>query len=112
MAPEVIKQSGHGRHADIWSLGCTVIEMATGMPPWSEITDQVSVLFHIANSDELPPLPRGLSEEGTSFLLQCLKKCTEIYPLYSQLRNPHERPTAARLLTHSFVCDAVAPRRF
>ena len=48
MAPEVIKQTGHGMPADVWSLGCTLLEMLTAKPPWSHFPSPISALFHIA----------------------------------------------------------------
>lgn len=95
MAPEVIKQTGHGRQADIWSVGCTILEMATGKPPWSEFGSQMSALFHIASSKGPPPIPESLSHEAHDFLLLCFN------------RVPKDRPNATRLLQHPFVVTAL-----
>lgn len=74
MAPEVIKQTGHGRPADIWSVGCTVIEMATGKPPWSNYAAPVAAMFQIASSKDPPPIPEHLSREAKDFLLLCFNR--------------------------------------
>ena len=34
MAPEALLQQGAGLPADIWGVGCTVLEMVTGRAPW------------------------------------------------------------------------------
>ena len=47
MAPEVVAEKGHGEKADIWSIGCTLCEMATGKPPWSSEDNYWAVLFII-----------------------------------------------------------------
>ncbi|MQL78214.1 hypothetical protein Taro_010634 [Colocasia esculenta] len=74
MAPEVIVQTGHSFSADIWSVGCTVIEMATGKPPWSQQYQEVAVLYHIGTTKSHPPIPEHLSPQAKDFLLKCLQK--------------------------------------
>nr|XP_023905736.1 LOW QUALITY PROTEIN: mitogen-activated protein kinase kinase kinase ANP1-like [Quercus suber] len=91
MAPEVILQTGHSFSADIWSVGCTVIEMATGKPPWSQQYQEVAALFYIGTTKSHPPIPELLSVEAKDFLLKCLQK------------EPNLRPAASELLQHPFV---------
>ncbi|XP_010546855.1 PREDICTED: mitogen-activated protein kinase kinase kinase 3 isoform X2 [Tarenaya hassleriana] len=91
MAPEVILQTGHNFSADIWSVGCTVIEMATGKPPWSEQYQQFAAVLHIGRTKAHPPIPGHLSPEAKDFLLKCLHK------------EPSLRPSASELLQHPFV---------
>ncbi|KAJ0988238.1 hypothetical protein J5N97_006594 [Dioscorea zingiberensis] len=78
MAPEVILQTGHTFSADIWSVGCTVIEMATGKPPWSQQFQEVAALFHIGTTKSHPPIPEHLSPEAKDFLLKCLQNFNSV----------------------------------
>ncbi|CAD5177578.1 unnamed protein product [Musa acuminata subsp. malaccensis] len=91
MAPEVARGEEQSAPADIWALGCTVIEMATGRPPWPLVSDALSALHQIAFSTDVPEFPRWISEEGRDFLSRCLR------------RDPLERWTAEQLLQHPFV---------
>ena len=46
MAPEVVKQTGHTHKADIWSVGCLVVEMLTGEHPWAQLS-QMQAIFKV-----------------------------------------------------------------
>ena len=74
MAPEVINESGYGRKSDIWSIGCSVFEMATGKPPLAS-TDRMAAMFYIgAHRGLMPPLPEHFSENAADFVRVCLTR--------------------------------------
>lgn len=74
MAPEVINQSKYCKKIDVWSLGCTLIEMCSGKTPWSDINQDnyIQALLKIGNSQDIPNIPNDISSNLKSFLLQCL----------------------------------------
>ncbi|KAH0890328.1 hypothetical protein HID58_052757 [Brassica napus] len=93
MAPEVInlkRTDGYGSSADIWSLGCTVLELLTRKIPYCDLENPYQALFRIGKG-ELPDIPDTLSLDARDFIIKCLRV------------NPEERPTAAELLNHPFV---------
>eukprot|EP00668_Euglena_longa_P036632 GGOE01047080.1.p1 GENE.GGOE01047080.1~~GGOE01047080.1.p1 ORF type:complete len:848 (-),score=221.65 GGOE01047080.1:951-3422(-) len=94
MAPEVItdEQVGYGVKADIWSLGCTMVEMLTGKPPWQEFKTMWSAIYHIANSTGKPT---GIPEDLLPSLQNFLNLCFE--------RNTEKRPSALELLQHAWL---------
>ena len=72
MAPEMIMQEGYGRKIDVWSLGCTLIEMASGQHPWPKVKNYPQLVLEIVNK-RTPPIPDGLSPECVDFISQCLQ---------------------------------------
>ena len=103
MSPEVIRGDSPGSPlsptrfsgaADIWSLGCVVLEMSTGRRPWSHLDNEWAIMYNIAQGNP-PALPTAdqLSETGLDFLRRCFE------------REPAKRSTAAELLQHPWMKD-------
>ena len=90
MAPEVVKQTSYTRKADIWSLGCLIVEMFTGNHPFPNCS-QLQAIFQIGNSSAKPTTPDIASEEGKAFL----GKTFEI--------DHEKRPSADDLLVEPFL---------
>ncbi|KAL7128794.1 hypothetical protein ABFS83_13G018300 [Erythranthe nasuta] len=88
MSPEAARGEEQSFPADIWALGCTVIEMSTGKSPWP---NTAATLRRIAFSGESPEIPGFISGEAKDFLTKCLRV------------DPKQRLTAKELLRHPFL---------
>ncbi|KAI9739012.1 MAG: Suppressor of Sensor Kinase (SLN1) [Claussenomyces sp. TS43310] len=94
MSPEVIKGENPGRagSVDIWSLGCVILEMATGRRPWASLDNEWAIMYNIAQGTPPQlPSPDQLSPQGIDFLKRCFVK------------DPRKRASAAELLQHEWI---------
>ena len=93
MAPEIYAGKEWTPAADVWSLGCTVVEMITGQPPWSACAKNVKELVKVIMKPNAFPLVNKCDKVLNDFL----KKCFD--------QNPKSRLSAGELLKHEFLVD-------
>uniref|UniRef100_A0A2C9JV71 Protein kinase domain-containing protein n=1 Tax=Biomphalaria glabrata TaxID=6526 RepID=A0A2C9JV71_BIOGL len=91
MAPEVIRGSGYGRNADLWSVGCTVVEMMTKEPPFYKLKPATAIYKIGQGESPIYELPADSTDNVKAFL------SITFQPKSS------DRTSAQRLLEHDFV---------
>nr|XP_019045791.1 STE/STE11/CDC15 protein kinase [Kwoniella bestiolae CBS 10118]OCF24721.1 STE/STE11/CDC15 protein kinase [Kwoniella bestiolae CBS 10118] len=89
MAPEVIEQNGASTASDIWSVGCVIVELLEGKPPYGELAP-MQALWRIVQ-DEGMKIPDGASPIVKDFLYHCFQK------------DPNLRVSAKKLLRHPWM---------
>lgn len=95
MAPERIDPHGNPSQydirSDVWSLGISLLELATGKFPYKTWGTPFEQLKQVVKDDP-PSLPPGeFSAEFDDFIQSCLRK------------NYAHRPNYSQLLTHPFI---------
>ncbi|KAK6783490.1 hypothetical protein RDI58_021287 [Solanum bulbocastanum] len=100
MAPEVLQPgTGYDFKADIWSFGITALELAHGHAPFSKYPPMKVLLMTIQNA------PPGLDYDRDKKFSKSFKEMVAMCLVKDQTK----RPTAEKLLKHSFFKNAKSP---
>lgn len=91
MSPERINNQYYSFPADIWSLGLTLLECATGIFPYNANKGPVNLMLQVMEDPSPTPPADKFSPEFRDFVDSCL------------LKDSNQRPTAEQLLAHPFV---------
>ena len=91
LAPEMIQNSGHDKHVDIWCLGVLLFELLTGIPPFIG-QNRILLMKNIINVNISWPMPPRLplDPDAKDLISKILKK------------NPNERISLENMIKHNF----------
>ncbi|PON73558.1 Serine/threonine protein kinase [Parasponia andersonii] len=107
MAPEVLQPgSGYNSKADIWSFGITALELAHGHAPFSKYPPMKVLLMTIQNA------PPGLDYDRDKKFSKRISSCDQSFKemvAMCLVKDQTKRPTAEKLLKHSFFKHAKPP---
>ncbi len=95
MAPEIILQEPYSFSADIWSLGCMVLELTTGERPFHTASATKALRLMVDCESPLVQCEKELDPKLRDFLQKCWRKQHSL------------RPSAAELLTHPYLSNAL-----
>lgn len=81
-----MKKVPYGWKSDIWSFGCTVLEMLNTEPPYRNLNNHAA-MYKIANEDLIPHFHPGTSDHCKEFIKQCLQKESKLRSSAQDLLN-------------------------
>ena len=95
ISPEIVSRLPYGLASDIWSVGCMMVSMLTGSPPFQ--SDDVKRTLELVSRGEFS-LPPSISPQACDFINKILQK------------DPAKRPLMRDLLGHPFFAQEMPMR--